>query len=176
MARNTIFDVEFRSYGVCVGKLRNEVTNEALTPFQVRRMLPTDEGRFQGGENTAPTPLEYFLTGLVGCLMTQIRVFARRLSVDVADLEVGCNAKWEALRDAVGPYQARPVGFDIDISLISDAPEEKVQELIAASKRACLGWIPVGGRIVSQGTLSLPLHNIEHSIFADPKVAGDPSV
>jgi hypothetical protein len=38
------------------------------------------------------------------------------------------------------------------------------------------GWIPVGGRIVSQGTLSLPLHNIEHSIFADPKVAGDPSV
>ena len=39
-----------------------------------------------------------------------------------------------------------------------------------------LGWIPVGGRIVSQGTLSLPLHNIEHSIFADPKVAGDPSV
>ena len=39
-----------------------------------------------------------------------------------------------------------------------------------------VGWIPVGGRIVSQGTLSLPLHNIEHSIFADPKVAGDPSV
>lgn len=137
MARKMIFDVEFRSYGVCVGKLRNEVTNEALTPFQVRRMLPTDEGLFQGGENTAPTPLEYFLTGLVGCLMTQIRVCARQLSVDVADLEVGCNAKWEALRDAVGPYQARPVGFDINISLISDAPEEKVQELIAASKRAC---------------------------------------
>ena len=43
-------------------------------------------------------------------------------------------------------------------------------------RRAHQGWIPVGGRIVSQGTLSLPLHNIEHSIFADPKVAGDPSV
>lgn len=137
MAGDPIFNVEFRSDGVCVGKLRNEVTNEALRPFKVRRMLATDEGRFQGGEDTAPTPLEYFLTGLVGCLMTQIRVFARKLAIDVSDIEVGCSAKWEAVADPVGPYQARPAGFEISISLTSEAPAEKVKDLIAASKRAC---------------------------------------
>lgn len=137
VTEDPIFNVEFRSEGVCVGKLRNEVTNEALQPFKVQRMMATDEGTFQGGEDTAPTPLEYFLTGLVGCLMTQIRVFAKKLGVDVSDLEVSCSAKWEAINDPVGPYQARPVGFDINIELNSESPHEKVSELIAASKRAC---------------------------------------
>lgn len=132
-----IFEVTFRSKGVCVGKMRNEVTNEAIRPVQVKRMLATDEGPFQGGEDTAPTPLEFFLTGLVGCLMTQIRVFAKKLRVDMQGLEVGCTAQWEALRDPVGPYQARPVGFEITIDVTSEAPAEKIAELIAASKRAC---------------------------------------
>lgn len=132
-----VFEVVFRSDGVCVGKMRNEVTNEAIQPFQVTRMLATDEGPFQGGEDTAPTPLEYFLTGLVGCLMTQIRVFAKYLRIDLQDLEVGCTAQWEALRDAVGPYQARPVGFEITIDITSEAPAEQVAELVAASRRAC---------------------------------------
>lgn len=137
MSGESIFNVEFRSDGVCVGKLRNEVTNAALKPFKVTRTLATDEGRRQGGEDTAPTPLEYFLTGLVGCLMTQIRVFAKKLAIDVSDLEVGCSAKWDAVADPVGPYQARPAGFEISINLTSDAPADKVKDLIAASKRAC---------------------------------------
>lgn len=137
MTEEPVFDVVFRSEGVCVGKLRNEVTNEALAPFRVKRMMATDEGRFQGGEDTAATPLEFFLTGLVGCLMTQIRVFARKLAIDVTELEVACDAKWQALPDSVGPYQSRPVGFSIDINLTSDAPAERVKDLIAASKRAC---------------------------------------
>ena len=40
---------------------------------QVTRMLATDEGPFQGGEDTSPTPLEFFLTGLVGCLTVSWR-------------------------------------------------------------------------------------------------------
>lgn len=137
MGEGPLFEVEFQSTGRCVGKLRNEVTNEALRPFTVTRMMATDEGRFQGGEDTAPTPLEYFLTGLVGCLMTQVRVFAKKLRVDVSGLEVGCAAKWEAVRDGVGPYQARPVGFEITIDLNSDAAPDKIEALIHASKRAC---------------------------------------
>lgn len=137
MVEAPLFEVEFHSTGRCVGRLRNEVLNEAVSPFKVTRVMATDEGKFQGGEDTAPTPLEYFLTGLVGCLMTQVRVFSKKLRVDIADLEVSCVAKWEALRDEVGPYQARPVGFQISIEMNSDAPSEKIEELIAASKRAC---------------------------------------
>src|SRR6056297_3926509 len=104
-----LFNVHFTAEGVCVGKLRNEVNLTAVEPFQVNRMLATDEGHFQGGEDTAPTPLEFFLTGLVGCLMTQIRVFARRMKVDMRDLTVTCRARWEAVADPVAPYSARPV-------------------------------------------------------------------
>jgi uncharacterized OsmC-like protein len=137
MAQSKIFDVVFESRGICVGKMRNEVTNTAVQPFQVSRMLATDEGPFQGGEDTSPTPLEFFLTGLVGCLMTQLRVFARRLKVDMRDLEVTCNARWEAHKGEFGPYEARPAGFDIGITLNSDAPDADVHALIEASKRAC---------------------------------------
>ena len=137
MSTDAIFQVVFESEGVCVGKLRNEVTNTARAPFEVTRMLATDEGHFQGGEDTAPTPLEFFLTGLVGCLMTQIRVFARRMKVDMRDLTVTCRARWEAVADPVAPYSARPVGFEIDIALDSGAEDERVRALIDAAKRAC---------------------------------------
>ncbi len=132
-----LFNVHFTAEGTCVGKLRNEVTLTAHEPFQVSRMMATDEGKFQGGEDTAPTPLEFFLTGLVGCLMTQIRVFARRLKVEVDDVTVNCTAKWEAVSDPVGPYMGRPVGFEIDVDVTSDASPERVAELIAASRRGC---------------------------------------
>ncbi|MGS4944711.1 OsmC-related (seleno)protein [Meridianimarinicoccus sp. RP-17] len=137
MSKDKVFDVVFTSHGVCVGKMRNEVTNTAHQPFQVSRMLATDEGKFQGGEDTSPTPLEFFLTGLVGCLMTQIRVFGRRMKVEFDDLEVTCDARWVAHKGDIGPYEASPVGFDIGITMNSDAPEPDIHKLIEASRRAC---------------------------------------
>jgi uncharacterized OsmC-like protein len=137
MTDTPLFHVIFDSKGVCVGKMRNEVTNTATAPFKVSRMLATDEGHFQGGEDTSPTPLEFFLTGLVGCLMTQVRVLAKRLKIDIRDLEVACSARWEAVPDPVGPYQARPGRFAIDIDVASDAPDAQVRELISAARRAC---------------------------------------
>lgn len=132
-----LFKVHFTAEGVCVGKLRNEVTLNALEPFQVTRMLATDEGKFQGGEDTAPTPLEFFLTGLVGCLMTQVRVFAKRLKIPIDNFNVTCRAIWEAIPDEVGPYQGRPIGFEIDVDVKSEAETEKVAELISAARRGC---------------------------------------
>jgi uncharacterized OsmC-like protein len=137
MPNEAVFDVIFESEGVCVGKLRNEVTNTAKQPFHVCRMLATDEGHFQGGEDSSPTPLEFFLTGLVGCLMTQIRVFARRKKIEMRDLQVSCRAHWEAMPDPDWPYAAQPRGFEVDVALDSDASEERVRELINGARRAC---------------------------------------
>ena len=132
-----IYNVRFTAEGVCVGKLRNEVTLTAVEPFQVTRMLATDEGKFQGGDDTSPTPLEFFLTGLVGCLMTQVRVFAKRLKVNVEDVKVSCRAHWEANADPVGPYQGRPVGFEIDVDVTSNDDAARIAELISAARRGC---------------------------------------
>jgi len=132
-----LFNILITAEGVCVGKLRNEVTLTALEPFQSKRMLATDEGLFQGGENTSPTPLEFFLTGLVGCLMTQVRVFAKRLKINLDDVKVSCRANWEGLPDEVGPYSGRPVGFEIDMDVTSSADPERVEELVSAARRGC---------------------------------------
>jgi len=132
-----MFEVVFDAEGVAVGRMRNEVTLTATAPFQSVNVLATDEGPFQGGEGTAPTPLEYFLTGLVGCLMTQIRVFARKMRIEISDLKVHCRAEWTAEKGELGPYEGRPRRFNVDVDLTSGAPAGDVARLIEASKRAC---------------------------------------
>ncbi|SES30984.1 Uncharacterized OsmC-related protein [Tranquillimonas rosea] len=148
-----IFEVKFDAAGKAVGKMRNEVTLVARQPFQTTNMLATDEGAFQGGEETAPTPLEYFLTGLVGCLMTQIRVFAKRMKVQIDDLEVTCQAHWSAHKDEVGPYQGRPEGFQINVRVETPEGRARIEELVGAARRGCF----------VEATLA-QANTIEHSI------------
>ncbi|NNU82051.1 OsmC family protein [Halovulum dunhuangense] len=100
-------------------------------------MLATDEGNFQGGEGTAPTPLEYFLTGLVGCLMTQLRVFSKKMKVPFDSLEVRCEAAWEGMKSEAGPYAGVPSGFRIDIDIQSSAPSEQIEGLVRAARLGC---------------------------------------
>ncbi len=139
MHANKIFDVHFTASGRSVGKLRNEVVLTAHAPFQSENMLATDEGLGMGGENSAPTPLEYFLTGFVGCLMTQIRVFSKRMKVPIRDVNVTCRAQWEAVSDSDGPYNGRPVGFSLDIDIEADdgVPQERIEALLQASRKGC---------------------------------------
>lgn len=137
MTQKPLFEVVFTSTGRSVGKLRNEVTVTAKSPFQTTNMLATDEGKFQGGDDTAPTPLEYFLTGLVGCLMTQIRAFSKRLRVPIDDVTVTCDAHWQGLRDEVGPYQGHPVALSLDIDVRSGESPERIGLLVSAARRGC---------------------------------------
>jgi len=137
MKQAPLFDVVFSATGKCVGKLRNDVTVTATSPFQTTNVLATDEGVFQGGEDTAPTPLEYFLTGLVGCLMTQIRVFSKKLQIPIDDVTVICNAHWQGVQDEVGPYQGNPVGLSLDIDVRSDEGSERIEDLVSAARRGC---------------------------------------
>lgn len=137
MREKPLFDVKFSSTGTCVGKLRNEVTIKAIEPFQTVNTLATDEGKFQGGEGTAPTPLEFFLTGLVGCLMTQMRVFSRRMKIKVDDVVVTCDAHWEAYAGEGFPYEGQPVGFAVDIDVRSPEHETRILELVNASRKGC---------------------------------------
>lgn len=137
MAQRKLFDVRFSATGVCVGKLRNEVTVEAHAPFKSVNMLATDEGNFQGGDGTAPTPLEYFLAGLVGCLMTQVRVFSKKMKVPIDQLEVRCDAIWEGVETQSGPYTGVPKGFHVEIDVRSSESNESVEELIKAARLGC---------------------------------------
>lgn len=128
--------VQFNCTGTAVGKMRNELDVRMVKPFEERFELASDEGAFHGGDASAPPPLALFVGGLTGCIMTQIRAFAKRLKVSIADLSVDVRVQWDwAAKDRV--YETAPKAFEIDIFLESDCPLEDQLRLIEAAKKGC---------------------------------------
>ena len=128
--------VQFNCTGRATGKMRNELDVRMVQPMEERFELATDEGPFHGGDATAPPPLALFVGGLTGCIMTQIRAFAKRLGVRVNDLTVETRVQWDwAARDRV--YETAPKSFEIDILIDSDDPLDRQQALVQAAKRGC---------------------------------------
>lgn len=128
--------VRFDCRGRAVGKMRNELDVTMVEPFEERFELATDEGSFHGGDASAPPPLAMFVGGLTGCIMTQIRAFAKRLKIDIGDLSVETRVEWNWR--AVGKvYETAPKSFEIDVMIDSPEPEERIVELIETAKRGC---------------------------------------
>lgn len=129
--------VQFDCTGHAVGKMRNELEVRMSLPFAEGPFeLATDEGSFHGGEASAPPPLALFVGGLTGCIMTQIRAFAKRLGVKIDDLKVETRVRWNW--QAVGRvYETAPKSFEIDVLIDSRSEEAKVVELIETAKKGC---------------------------------------
>ena len=104
--------------------------------MQERFTLATDEGPFHGGDATAPPPLALFVGSLTGCIMTQIRAFAKRLDVSLTGLTVETRVQWDW--EAQGKvYETAPKSFEIDVLIDSDDPPDRLLELVATAKRGC---------------------------------------
>lgn len=128
--------VQFNCTGRAVGKMRNELDVRMVQPMEERFELATDEGPFHGGDASAPPPLALFVGGLTGCIMTQIRAFAKRLGVGLADLRVETRVCWDwAAKGRV--YETAPKSFEIDIWIDSDAPRQDQLALVAAARKGC---------------------------------------
>lgn len=130
-------EVEFRCKGQATGKMRNELPVQMVKPFEEQVFdLASDEGSFHGGEGTAPPPLALFTAGLTGCIMTQIRAFAKRFGVSIDNLNVETRIVWDWAK-AGRVYETAPKGFEIDIILDSPASLDDVKALIAAARKGC---------------------------------------
>lgn len=128
--------VAFHCRGTAVGKMRNDLDVAMVKPMEERFTLATDEGPFHGGDASAPPPLALFVGGLTGCIMTQIRAFAKRLKVDVSNLEVETRVEWDWAK-AGRVYETGPKSFEIDVILESASPLEDQKALIEAAKKGC---------------------------------------
>ena len=133
----TVHEVVFRCRGTAEGKMRNALAVEMEKPWAESYTLATDEGKYLGGEGTAPPPLALFVASLVGCVMTQIRSGAKRMAFPLKDLTVEAVVEWEARQTGNDPYEAMPKGFRLDIDVDSDAPFAEVKELLAAARKSC---------------------------------------
>lgn len=129
-------EVAFTCRGTATGKMRNELDVTMVKPFEERFSLASDEGAFHGGEGSAPPPLALFVAGLTGCLMTQIRAFAKRLGVTVTALDVECRVVWDWTKTG-RVYETAPKSFEIDVLLDSPNVLDEQRSLIEAAKAGC---------------------------------------
>ena len=129
--------VQFDCKGQASGKMRNDLNVFMTQPFEEGPFeLATDEGSFHGGDASAPPPLAFFVAGLTGCIMTQIRAFAKRMGVTLNDLSVDTRVVWD-WKAKGRVYETAPNSFEIDVLIDSDDPQEKVIALIEAEQKGC---------------------------------------
>jgi len=128
--------VQFNCHGTATGKMRNDLSVSMVQPFEESFELATDEGPFHGGDASAPPPLALFVGGLTGCIMTQIRAFAKRLDVELIDLDVDVRVIWNWHKTGK-TYETGPESFEIDIDIDSPSDENAIIELINAAKKGC---------------------------------------
>ena len=72
----------------------------------------TDVPVSDGGENTAPTPVEYLLTAIGGCVAITLRMYAARKNWDVGEITVNVFQ----LIDEQGSYITEEISFENDIT------------------------------------------------------------
>ncbi len=130
------FDVIFEGVGTTGANMRNDIAVE--WPMMKEKFeLATDEGPFHGGDGTAPPPLALFTAALTGCLMTQIRAFAKRLNIAIDHVEVHARLHWRGEQVGMEPYVTEPVGFGLDVDIQCDAEAEQIQHLLECAKKGC---------------------------------------
>ncbi len=93
-----------------------------------------------GGQNVAPSPLEFLLSGAVGCYAAVFAFYAAKLGVRYDSFEAvartGFDVRGHMIENA--PSSAfRKV--TIAISVVSDAPEEKLREVERLAFEGCPG-------------------------------------
>ncbi|MDA9175631.1 OsmC family protein [Alphaproteobacteria bacterium] len=128
--------VTFTCSGQATGKMRNDLDVRMVEPMEEHFTLATDEGPFHGGDATAPPPLALFVGGMTGCIMTQLRAFARRMDVMIDDLRVETTVRWGWVpKDKI--YETHPKSFEIDVYLESSSDLDQQVALIQAARKGC---------------------------------------
>ena len=91
-----------------------------------RHWLETDEPEDLGGEDTAPTPLDLLPAALASCVVTTIRMFARRKGWELDEIGV----------DVTLDREMRPAHCTIAVRLPEGLSDDQTRRLEQAA-RAC---------------------------------------
>ena len=93
-----------------------------------------------GGQNVAPSPLEFLLSGAVGCYAAVFAFYAAKLGVAYDSFEAVARTNMD-VRGHMMP-DAPPSGFNkvtIEIDVVSDASPEKLAEIERLALAGCPG-------------------------------------
>lgn len=114
--------------------------NESVTCRNSGKSFIISEPKHVGGLADAPTPLEYLLSGAVGCYAAVFAFYAAKMGVDYESFEAVARTNFD-VRGHMMP-DAPPSGFQkvtIAINVTSDAPPEKLREVERLALNGCPG-------------------------------------
>ena len=93
-----------------------------------------------GGQNVAPTPLEFLLSGAVGCYAAVFAFYAVKLGVPYESFEAVARTDFDVRGHMIaGAPTSAFQKVTISISVVSDAPEETLREVERLSFAGCPG-------------------------------------
>jgi putative redox protein len=87
--------------------------------------LTMDQTVASGGDNSGPTPVEYLLAAIGGCVSITLRVYAERRGWEVGKIKVNVSQ----LKDESGTYLTEEISFEKEIS-----EEQRKKMLVFAAK------------------------------------------
>ncbi|MDP9181864.1 MAG: OsmC family protein [Actinomycetota bacterium] len=105
------------------------VTPEAGDRFSITvrdHVLHTDQPVEDGGEDTAPTPVELFIASLASCVAHYARGYLVRHDLPTEGLRV--DASWETVKKP-----SRVGSIDVSLTLPEGVPEELRARLLAVA-------------------------------------------
>jgi uncharacterized OsmC-like protein len=115
------------------------------------------EPRHVGGVADAPTPLEYLLSGAVGCFAAVFAFYAAKTGVMYESFEATARTSFDVRGHMMAP-DAPYSGFKkitIAIAVKSDAPIEKLQEIERLAIAGCPGIATLRDPVPVETTLAV---------------------
>jgi len=93
-----------------------------------------------GGQNCAPTPLEFLLSGAVGCYAAVFAFYAAKLGVSYDSFEAVARTEFDARGHMIADAPSSAFGkVTISVHVTSDAPADKLSEVERLALAGCPG-------------------------------------
>lgn len=129
--------------------------NEEAQSLKSGRTWTISEPQHVGGLADAPTPLEYLLSGAVGCFAAVFAFYAAKLEVDYDSFEATARAELDVRGHML--EDAPPSGFRsvrIDVKVASDAPRERLERVHELALKGCPGISTLRDPVALESSLS----------------------
>jgi uncharacterized OsmC-like protein len=114
--------------------------NEQVQCQQSGHGFVISEPVFVGGQNIAPSPLEYLLSGAVGCFAAVFAFYAAKMGVEYESFEATARTTMD-VRGHMIPGSV-PSGFKevvMDIQVVSRDPPDRLKEIERLALEGCPG-------------------------------------
>jgi uncharacterized OsmC-like protein len=130
--------------------------NERVETSNSRQTFIISEPKQVGGLADAPTPLEFLLSGAVGCYAAVFAFYAAKMGVNYESFEAVARTTFD-VRGHMMP-DAPPSGFQrvtIAINVKSDAPPEQLREIERLARNGCPGIATLRDPVAVETTLTV---------------------